>query len=748
MSKTAKKPAARKAGRNLEPKVARMLTAFGKLSRAEQRQFANSFISDQGPTNPKLANPSKASRGAMQTPATSGFGQPSADETDYFRQPRNQPGKFEQEPDPSITPGRVTLSVRMRSNMIKGLTFERMVTYLDQWRLGFFRQAGMAWDAMERRDYQLQICRPKRMKAVARHGYEILIRDDVTEAQQALAEQQKDFLNGFYGNCSATTALNPEEQGGFSLLVRQMMDAIGKYYAMHEIIWQPLPDGSLTAQFVNCPIWWFEGTRGKLRFLPSEFQVYGNEMVPGEWLVTCGDGIMEACSVLYLMKSLMLKSWLAFLDKFGMPGVHGKTDAVFGSPEWNQFVEAVEEFAQEWSAVTNRNGEIGLVEAAGKGEPGYDKCLAIFDRAITQLWRGGDLGTSSSQHGTGASLQQDESEILETDDAKLIEETLESKVTKYALAWKFGPDAPALAYIKLRTTPRRNIQDDLAVDEFLAGFKDAEGNTLLGKQTTLERYSRPMPKAGEDTLQTAPAPAGLPGQGKGPNGKPVVPPGQDDANPEFKNAKAALEDNSLELVVSAVAGEFQAIQDRLAAIAKIDDPAVQQKKLAAVMTDLAKLKKNLDHDPATAAAIYKVICASLGNGLAGDASQFANGDVEGHEFHGNQWTATGAQAKGEAAMDKVLEGKKDVLSAMHRPELGDIDFRYGNEKAGIAHVIANHGEATARKIPEILAHGEILKGKAKANVEYQGYRVTLANNVNGTPSNHWVITAFEKGKTS
>jgi hypothetical protein len=111
-----------------------------------------------------------------------------------------------------------------------------------------------------------------------------------------------------------------------------------------------------------------------------------------------------------------------------------------------------------------------------------------------------------------------------------------------------------------------------------------------------------------------------------------------------------------------------------------------------------------------------------------------------------KWSATAAQASGEAAMKKVLAEKQDVFTAMHRPELGDVDFRYGDEKAGIAHVVADHGEATAQKIPEVLAKGEVLKGTAKAQVEYGGHKVVLANNVKGTPSNHWVITAFEKGK--
>lgn len=619
-------PKAANKGRPLPRLAERLVSAFGRLSRAEQRQFANAlagagaFISDQGPTNPKLGNSSRQSRGADQRAPTSGFGGASPDERDYFRQPRNPAGQYPSAADASITPARVTLSVRMRTNPIRGLTFERLVGDLDQWRLGFFRQAGMVWDTMEQRDYQLQIVRPKRLKSVARHGYDVLIREDVAESLKALAQQQKDFLDGFYGNCTATTALNPDEEGGFSLLVRQMMDAVGKYYAVHEIIWQPLADGTLTAKFLFCPIWWFEGTRGKLRFLPSEFQIYGNDMAPGEWLVTCGEGLMEACSVLFCMKSMVLKSLLSFLDKFGMPGIHGKTSATKDSAEWNEFVQAVQDFAQEWSAVTNLTGEISLVEAKGNGDAGFDKAIEMFDRAITQLWRGADLGTTSSRSGTGASLQEDESEILETDDARMIEETLDQKVTKFALAWKFGPDAPALAYLKLRTTPRRNIQDDIAVDTFLSGFKDKNGKGLLGVEATLERYSRALPKPDEDVLSDAAASQGgtMPGSipGKMPDGRRLISPQRTDMNPEFRNAADPLEASGKALLLEAVLASFKQINGDLAAIGQMTDAAAQKERLARVLADLDKLEQQLHHDPAIAGAIYKILVAGVGNGLA------------------------------------------------------------------------------------------------------------------------------------
>jgi phage gp29-like protein len=539
----------------------------------------------------------------------------------------------------------------MQFNPIKNLTPERLVRALDQWMLGFFRELGMIWTAMMRRDYQIMIVAPKRMKGVARHGYDVLTLEQIPPGQEALALEQQKFLKNFYDNISVTTALEPDEQGGFALLVRQMMDAVGKRYSVHEIVWQPTapapavgapavgapavsgdtdqggdgeanghvrPTGTapeLTAKFIWCPIWWFEGTRGKLRFLESEFQLYGIDMDPGEWLVTVGDGIMEACSVLYLFKHAPIRSLLAFLERFATPGVHGKTDAQKGSVEWNDFSNAVRSFSEEWAAVTNRGGEISLIEAKSNGDASFLATIEKMDKSITLLWRGADLGTTADKNAVGASLQDEETDILETDDAKNIEETLASQVSRYALAWKFGPDAPQLVYVKLKSAPKENIDQDLKVDEFLV----ANGAPMAVK-SALERYNRAMPEPGEDLL--TPAVGGGPGgqDGDG-DGKP-----NSSQKPGKKKTEAAneagsgLEANALQDFSGAVADVLQHAFEELAQIASIDNPALMEAELKKFYTAYPQLAAAVLKANSPARVLAGAMTAGLVKGLAGLAS--------------------------------------------------------------------------------------------------------------------------------
>jgi phage gp29-like protein len=396
----------------------------------------------------------------------------------------------------SISTERVTLSVRMRFNPLRGLTPERLAQYLDQFDLGFFRLAAITWDRIERRDYKLRAVAPKRKKAVARRGWEIVTVEEAPGVHEpALARRQAEALRYFYNHLTATDALRPDQQGGVALLVRQMMDAVGKTYAVHEIVWQPKA-GGLTAQFVHCPLWWFEGITGKLRYLDNEFQVYGRDMNAAEWMVTCGEGLMEASSVAWMFKHLALQDWLTLCEKFGTPFLDASTTAEPGSPEWDALVDYVKNFGPDGGGVRSKEAAITPVELRNSAGALHEKMVENMDRALTVLWRGGDLSTTSAKEHAGASLQEEESEILESDDAALIEETLAAQVSRFVIAWMFGADAPVLACLKFRPREKEAVELDLAIDTFLLN-----AGAPLGMRGALERYGRALPEAGEELLK-------------------------------------------------------------------------------------------------------------------------------------------------------------------------------------------------------------------------------------------------------
>lgn len=659
----------------------------------------------------------------------------------------------------SISTERVTQSVRMRFNPLRGLTPERLAQYLDQFDLGFFRQAAITWDKIERRDPTLKSVAPKRKKAVARHGYDVLSMDKLEDSQRKMAEDQVQTLKYFYDNLTATNAIKPDEMGGLALLARQMMDAQGKYYACHEIVWQPLRGGNssaganLTAQFVFCPLWWFEGTTGKLRYMDSEFQVYGRDMLPGEWLVTCGEGLMEASSVAWMFKHLTMQDWLAYCEKFGTPFIDAATSASPGSEDWDKLVEYVQNFGPDGGGVRSNTATISPIELKGTGQAAYSQMVENMNRALTILWRGGDLGTTSAKDQTGASLQGDESDILEGDDAVLIEETLALHVSRYVISWKYGPDAPVLAYLRFK---QEQDPDAIAFQRtvFTAFLADGTVCDVLANQTDFKKLTQDVGlpvqedydapwltvkdksgavETGEVLLDkeksivggiAGPAPGQDPNSTEGNKAN-------EDPNDDPKKAgqlanslregqssapSPALEEAGAEHYARALAHDLEIVREELEAISKVEDDRVFAQRAVAFKDRLDKLSRDILHLPKSAQALGETMIAALFTGLTTKPrAQLANGDVPGHEFHGNQWT------EAASAEHRKLRAEADIAhSTVHQAEYG-AGANAAHEELARLHQDAaeKYGRAAehARQYPEAKATARLMRQKMRSHKE-------------------------------
>ncbi len=115
--------------------------------------------------------------------------------------------------------------------------------------------------------------------------------------------------------------------------------------------------------------------------------------------------------------------------------------------------------------------------------------------------------------------------------------------------------------------------------------------------------------------------------------------------------------------------------------------------------------------------------------------------------------------KGQAAIDKLLEEKRGhVKGAFHRDDIGDIDIFWGNDGAGLKHIIIQRAKEKPEHVEEILSHlntavneGVFDKRNKYGNFELEyncdgvKYRIIIA------PEYHrnkitYVLSAFRRGK--
>lgn len=417
-----------------------------------------------------------------------------------------------------VSAARIIQYLLARFNPLRGLTPRRLEQDMEQWQLGFLRWLSLDWSAIRLKDDQIIAVEAKRIFAVSRLGYEVVPMDDSPEA-----EQHKQALEAFYDKLTCTHVIDQNAQGGVNLMIRQMMQAIGAKWSVHEIVWRTFTDENgvkrYSANLRFVPMWFFENRTGQLRYLPYELALDGIPLDAGGWLIMCADGLMMPSCIAYMYKQLALRSWVAFCEKFGIPYIHGMTTAGFNSLEWNQMLTALQGLGSNGLMLTNEGAKVNFVSPPATSNNPQESLVDRMDRALARVWRGADLSTMSrAGSGTGALPQiQNEDELAEAD-SLLVTEACNFYIDRYVCNYLFGVDSPK-ANFRVIPPPNIDTAKQIAIDEFLMSV-----GVQLGKKDALYRYGRravDVDDAGDPTeeILTPPMQPGMDGGDGGEEGQ-------------------------------------------------------------------------------------------------------------------------------------------------------------------------------------------------------------------------------------
>lgn len=484
-----------------------------------------------------------------------------------------------------INTERIEKAIQQKYSPFPELTMELLSSQLNQFRVGDLRAAARIWEIMMERDGDLSTPAEKLYSDVARLPWEIEKAEESDEA-----DRHAEALNYFYSNLTATSALEGDETGGINLLLRQMMTAHAYRYSVHEMLLEIHSAGKrqVTGTFIHCPVWFFEAKRGRLAYLPSEFALQGQLLEPGRWLTAVGRGVMRQCCVAYLTKWQPLAYWGLFCYRFGIPGIHGKTDAAKGSSEWNDFAAALESFANDWVTLTNRSGEINLVET-GKGGSGtlpFQELIERSDRLYARCFRGGDLSTQSRAGGdvAGANPQDSEKRIILEDGGQWVTDILNTRVDEPVIAYLFN--AEPKAWIRVRPPQQSDSTREINV------LKAArELGVPVSIDTARERLELPCPDDGEELVGQTRSEVG---------GQMSEQTSATDDTDEGEEVGLGNEDTN-ERVASAVAELLKpvlaAYDERLQRILTITDPVLRAQRWTELQAEMASVEADYLADP-------------------------------------------------------------------------------------------------------------------------------------------------------
>jgi len=294
-----------------------------------------------------------------------------------------------------------------------GLTPQGLSTIFKEADSGEVARQAELFEEMEEKDTHLFSELQTRKNAVLGLDY------DVTPWSES-AEDKK--IRDFVADC----LFNLDT---FEDALLDLLDAIGKGYALNEILWGF--DGGKAVidrlEWIHSKKAVFYERGGGADFSTRSFEVpriltevdpICGEVMPPFKLVyhrykarsgyDTRAGVLRVCAWMYLFKNYSLKDWVAFAEVFGMPLRLGKYDPAATQADKDALVAAIRSLGSDAAGVISKNTEIDFVESVkSTGTNNLYEALANFcDKQVSKAI----LGQTATTEGTPGKLGNEDAQ--------------------------------------------------------------------------------------------------------------------------------------------------------------------------------------------------------------------------------------------------------------------------------------------------------------------------------------------------
>lgn len=207
-------------------------------------------------------------------------------------------------------------------------------------------------------------------------------------------------------------------------------------------------------------------------------------------------------------KKNVIRFWLVFLEKFGMPTVVGKYPPGTGPEAKQALFDAIDAIQNETGITIPDGTTLEFLEATRAGRVEYEACCEYMDKQITKAV----LGQTGTTEGTPGKLgNEDAQDAVRADiveaDADLLDSCLNSSLIKWIVDYNF-PGVTDYPKIKTYAEPKPDLQARSAIDKTLIVDIGLPVTTAY----LYDAYGIPIPQEGEELVNVPkPEPSPLPG---------------------------------------------------------------------------------------------------------------------------------------------------------------------------------------------------------------------------------------------
>ncbi len=217
-------------------------------------------------------------------------------------------------------------------------------------------------------------------------------------------------------------------------IISDMTDAPFFGISPVEVMWENSSGQWLPEKAVGKPPEWFTFDRDNSLRFRSQNNAFEGEEIPPAKIILCshnatylnpyGERLLSRCFWPVTFKKGGFKFWAVFVEKFGMPWVHGKVPRSTSDPERRKLLSNLSSMVQDAVAVINNDENIEITEAGGKKASGdiYQGLISAANREVSKAVLGQTLTTELDNGGSYAATQGhlDIREDIVDDDADMV----------------------------------------------------------------------------------------------------------------------------------------------------------------------------------------------------------------------------------------------------------------------------------------------------------------------------------------
>ena len=389
----------------------------------------------------------------------------------------------------------VSLQDRWSSYPSVGLTPGGLGAIFQEADQGAVRSQMELFEEMEEKDAHLASLLQTRKLSVLSLDYEVLPYANTPEDEQ-ISEALGEIIFGI-----------PDLENA----CLDLLDAIGKGFALVEIIWgvdrrrvrveelKWVPQKKLTfVEDLEPRLLTTDGPWQGVPFPPWKVIYHRYKAKSG---YDSRSGMLRVVGYMYLLKNYSLKDWAAFNEVFGMPLRLGKFDPTSTPSDREALIQAVRNLGTDAAGIISKNTEIEFVEATNRssGNANPFQNLADFcNREMSKAILGQTLTTDTSG-GTGtygaAKVHNQVRSDLTVADAQSLAQTLREQLLRPLVGFNFGWDKP-VPWFRFRF---EESEDLLTLSEVYRNL--ANLGVPLSLEHVAERFGIPVAKEGQAIVE-------------------------------------------------------------------------------------------------------------------------------------------------------------------------------------------------------------------------------------------------------